>query len=109
MWHVGQPVQCIKTINIPKGYSDIYVGGTPQSGHIYIIRAVVQDCVPPHATILLLEEFTLPTCPCCGGECGFDDSLFRPLTKRNIEIVESLKAPLSEDLAPLAPLEVAFQ
>ena len=104
MWHVGQPVQCIAEANewwLPDGFP------IPKKGEIYTVRTIEEKW---GIVLLALEEICNPLASPDGAEdFGYQAQAFRPLTKRNIEIVESLKARPSADLEPLAPIEVAFQ
>ena len=102
MLRAGQDVQCIKVDDGAKSAGFI----VPNEGEIYRIRDI-GPCSLAGFIIITVEEiepqFWL------GREVGFKADYFRPLTRRNIEIVEALKAPPPEQVEPLSPLEVAFQ
>jgi len=102
MFEPRQQVICIKHDD------DERIAGheVPQVGEIYTVDEIVDT---EEGLALVLMEIPSPICACCGDEYAWDPDNFRPLTRRNIEIVEALKAPPPEQVEPLSPLEVAFQ
>lgn len=104
-FRVGQDVVCLRDYSRPINIS--YSGPLPTKGGVYTVRAL-DYCQIWQSGVVYLDEFLLPKNP-LGDEYGFPAADFRPLTRRNIEIVEALKAPPPEQVEPLSPLEVAFQ
>lgn len=107
-FHVGQDVVCIDA-SVPDWQRWGSRGLTvPKKGEVYRIREIVK-CSFSKQDGLQFDEIP-------DEWCGFIIPIwfpdrFRPLTRRSIEIVESLKAPppADLDLEPLRPEEVAFQ
>lgn len=112
-FRVGQLVCCIKEGVWKKANREGFIH--PDKGGIYTIRTIESAVAPGYEGRILLrfEEIINEPCRFLDGfkEIQWLGDWFRPLTRRNIEIVESLKAPppADLDLDPLRPEEVAFQ
>lgn len=106
-FRVGQDVVCLR--DWPPNPKVTYSGPLPVKGGVYTIREIVVDSWCSGDTCLRLEEIILPLNQMLGEELAFEACYFRPIARRNIEIVEALKAPPPEQVEPLSPLEVAFQ
>lgn len=93
-FRVGQDVLCVNDAGVTQWL---------KKGEIYTVASVFEF----YAEWFLALEGVLDN----KASNGFWLHRFRPLTRRNIEIVESLKAPPPADLGlePLRPEEVAFQ
>lgn len=93
MFHVGQLVVCV----LPPSHRDdvAYSGPLPSHNNVYVIRGIVTD--PSDGELMLyLEEFFLPVHPVLRMEYGFWTNCFRPVTKRNEEIIASLLVPVKD-------------
>lgn len=80
-------------------------------GHIYSIREVCGEVLffEGMRAAVKVDEIIRFSGDAYWHDFPFSAESFRPLTRRNIEIVEALKAPPPEQVEPLSPLEVAFQ
>lgn len=102
-FRVGQLVVCIEDMIVRSHFETFR--SQPAKGEVVTVREVF---AAGKKTGLTFEEH-INGVNWSGHEIGFDAIYFRPLTSRNIEIVEALKAPPPEQVEPLSPLEVAFQ
>lgn len=67
----------------------------PQLGTVYTVREVFMSAWPKQRPSLYLDE--IHNAPVPGyGECGFEASSFRKVTRPSIEALRSLLTPLPE-------------
>ena len=101
MFHVGQLVVCVDDSPTGRVWRDGYetfVRTGLQKGQVYTVRAVgdidIVVPVPRKRLCLWLEE--LIATDGLVEDCGLRVSRFRPVTKRNEEIIASMLIPVKD-------------